>query len=166
MLDDVVKNNNIHSWVRLFKFTRRCLALPWHGGHQWSLVSVVKHQLEDEADPVTRPLPRSPPDPKQLMAKHVCMKPGEGDYKGAVRIVCSEDTITDITDETISALQEKHPGVHPKSRIPSPPEEFIPLSDVSEEEVASSIRASPRGSAGGPDGIRPQHLLDLTSNSA
>ena len=122
--------------------------------------------MDDEADPVSRPFPLRPPDPKQLMAKRVSMKLGEGDYKGAVRIVCSEDTIADITDETISALQEKHPGMHPESRIPSPPEEFIPLPDVSEEEVASAIRAFPRGSAGGPDGIRPQHLLDLTSNSA
>ena len=166
VLDDVVKNNNIHSWVRLFKFARRCLALPRRGGHRRSLASVVKHQLDDEADPVSRPFPLRPPDPKQLMAKRVSMKLGEGDYKGAVRIVCSEDTIADITDETISALQEKHPGMHPESRIPSPPEEFIPLPDVSEEEVASAIRAFPRGSAGGPDGIRPQHLLDLTSNSA
>ena len=99
---------------------------------------MVQHQLDDEADPVSCPFPLRPPDPKQLMAN---MKLGEGDYKGAVRIVCSEDTIADVTDETISTLQEKHPGVHPESRIPSPPEEFISLPDVSEEKVTSAIRA-------------------------
>ena len=34
------------------------------------------------------------------------------------------------------------------------------------EEVASAIRSFPQGSLGGPDGIHPQHLLDLTNASA
>ena len=33
-------------------------------------------------------------------------------------------------------------------------------------EVARVIRSFPNGSAGGPDGFRPQHLKDLTSTSA
>ena len=104
----------------------------------------------------------------QYLAKRVSAKLEEGDYGGAVRIACSEDAIVDITDETISSLREKHPGPHPESHIPSPPqpEEFVPLPVITEEEVASAIRSFPRGSAGGPDGIHPQHLLDLTSTSA
>ena len=104
----------------------------------------------------------------QYLAKRVSAKLEEGDYRGAVRIACSEDAIADITDETISSLREKHPGPHPESHIPSPPqpEEFVPLPAITEEEVASAILSFPRGSAGGPNGIRPQHLLNLTSASA
>ena len=134
-LPDVSKEE-VASAIRAFP--RGSAGGPDGGWHRQSLASVVKHQLDDEADPVSRPFPLRPPDPKQLMAN---MKLGEGDYKGAVRIVCSEDTIADVTDETISTLQEKHPGVHPESRIPSPPEEFISLPDVSEEKVTSAIRA-------------------------
>ena len=37
---------------------------------------------------------------------------------------------------------------------------------ICEEDVCHAIRSFPRGSAGGPDGIHPQHLSDLTSASA
>lgn len=37
---------------------------------------------------------------------------------------------------------------------------------VSVEEVYRAIRSFPCGSAGGPDGLRPQHLKDMTSTSA
>ena len=98
----------------------------------------------------------------QYLAKRVSAKLEEGDYRGAVRIACSEDAIEDITDKTISSLREKHPGPHPESHIPSPPqpEEFVPLPAITEEEIASAIRSFPRGSAGGPDGIRPQPGAD------
>ena len=103
------------------------------------------------------PVSYLPSDPKQLLANRVS---GEGDNVGADRIVCSENTTADITDETISALQECT-----QLHIPSN-KEFILLSHISEEEVTSAIDAFPCGSAGGPGGIRPQYLLDLTSNLA
>ena len=34
-------------------------------------------------------------------------------YKGAVRIVFSDESIAENTDETISALEAKHPDTHP-----------------------------------------------------
>ena len=150
-------------------YSRRYLAQPRRGGQRWSLMSVVKRQLEDESFQRDSCLPRlHSSDPMQYLAKCVSAKLEEGDYRGAVRIACSEDAIADITDATISSLREKHPGPHPESHIPSPPqpEEFVPLPAITEEEVASAIRSFPRGSAGGPDGIRPQHLLNLTSASA
>jgi hypothetical protein len=75
----------------------------------------------------------------------VSSKLEESDYRGAVRIACSKDSIADITDETISALLGKHPAPHPESHIPSPlqPEEFISLPGISEEEVISAIHSFP-----------------------
>ena len=37
---------------------------------------------------------------------------------------------------------------------------------VSEEDVAQAVQSFPNGSAGGPDGLRPQHLKDMISPSA
>ena len=70
---------------------------------------------------------------------------------------------------TIRALSEKHPPRYEDSRVPQRAALFSssPSSlNFSKEEVFRAIRSFPRGSAGGPDGLRPQHLLDLTSASA
>ena len=48
----------------------------------------------------------------------------------------------------------------------------MPLLSVSAEDVAQAIRSFPNGSGGGgggggggPDGLRPQHLKDMTTSS-
>ena len=42
---------------------------------------------------------------------------------------------------------------------------MVPI-QVSEDQVAKAILSFPCGSAGGPDGLRPQHLKDMIGNSA
>ena len=71
-----------------------------------------------------------------------------------------------MSDSTLKALQHKHPTPHPDSSIPPPPQEPIPSTSVTEEEVLQAIRSFPNGSASGPDGLRPQHLKDMTGFSA
>ena len=105
------------SWDRLFRFGSLCLTLPRRGGRQRSLAAT---QLLDEADPVLQAIRRgsgSQPvrDPLRYLAKRVSTKLEEGDYRGAVRISCSEDTIAEIDSETLSLLKEKHPPAHPDS---------------------------------------------------
>ena len=97
----------------------------------------------------------------------VASKLEEGNFKGAVRTVCSEDSIADIDSaETISALQEKHHPMHLDAHIPDLIEDASLSTPISEDDVFHAIRSFPRGSAGGPNRIRPQHLLDLTCASA
>ena len=97
------------------------------------------------------------------MARRVSTKLEEGDYRGAFRAACSEDTIADISEETIYVLKAKHPLPHPDSCIPQPPEVPTQMFAASEEDIFQAIRPFPSGSSGGPDGLRPQHLRDLTS---
>ena len=91
----------------------------------------------------------------------------EGDFKGAVRLAPSEDTIRDLDEETLSALRDKHPAPHPDTDIPpaSITSQLTPL-HVSAEEVDKAIRSFPCASAAGPDGLRPQHLEDMTGAAA
>ena len=100
VLDGVTERNDSFSWACLFKFGRRCLAQPQRGGQRRSLASVVKQQLEDEADPslqrARRPIPPRSSDPMQFLVRRVYVKLEEGDYRGVVRVACSEDTIADI----------------------------------------------------------------------
>ena len=83
-------------------------------------------------------------------------------------MACSEDCIADMDPATFAALQAKHPPPHPLSSIPPPPLDVDPAAvrHISFEAVFSAIRSFPNGSAGGPDGLRPQHLRDLTGPSA
>ena len=92
----------------------------------------------------------------------------EGDFRGAVRLACSEDSVAEASTATIAALKSKHPTAHPDTTLPPQPEEeaLIAALVVSEREVAKALHSFPWGSAGGPDGLRPQHLLDMISMRA
>ena len=129
------------------------------------MATAVNRQLHEEVDlHPTRPKPHRgglPQDPIKTLASRVSLKLEEGDFKGAVRLACSEDTIADMSDATFSALQLKHPAPHPDSSIPPLPLDVALTASVSVEEVAKAITSFPNGSAGGPDGLRPQHLKDL-----
>ena len=71
-----------------------------------------------------------------------------------------------MNDSTLDALRRKHPPPHPDSQRPSPPGEPSCYPTISEEAVTLAIRSFPKGSAGGPDGLLPQHLKDMTGASA
>ena len=172
ILGQVVASNDLASWDRLLHFGSRCLRVLPRGGSNYNTVKAFKKQIEDELDP-------APPHPGrqqgrkaqkcsavESLAARVTAKLEEGDFAGAIRLVCSEDTIADRSEATLNALRGKHPAPHPDTQIcPAPLETSCTLS-VSEEEVSQAVRSFPNGSAGGPDGLRPQHLRDLTGLSA
>ena len=96
-----------------------------------------------------------------VLASRVSSKLEEGDFKGAVRLACSKATIADTSDSTFEALKQKHSSPHPNTSILSSVE-CLPTIFVTVEEIINTIRSFPNGTAGGPDGLRPQHLKDLT----
>ena len=83
-------------------------------------------------------------------------------------MACSENSIGEVNDSTFAALQSKYPVPHPDSNMPSPSNstELEEALMVEEGDLVRAIRSFPKGSAGGPDGLRPQHLVDLTSFAA
>src|SRR6218665_2499051 len=62
-------------------------------------------------------------------------------------------------------LSRKHPSDKWAYKLMDPPcvAHTVPY-QASAKEVANAKRSFPAGSAGGPDGLRPQHLLDLLNN--
>ena len=127
-------------------------------------------QLQEEAIPPIQTAVRSHSRhgfraPLKLLARCVSTKLEEGDYRGAGHTACSDDTIADISEKTISILKAKHPLPHPDFCVPQSPGMSVPTFAVS-EDIVQAIRSFPSGSAGGPDGLRPQHLSDLTRASA
>ncbi len=102
-------------------------------------------------------------DPMETLARRVSRKIDAGDLRGAIRLASSNETLADYDDSTFSALQSKHPPIHPDSTIPSsvtPRATFDILASV----ISRTIRSFPNGSAGGLDKLQLQHLKDLLAS--
>ena len=62
--------------------------------------------------------------------------------------------------ESLNALNEKHPPASSSlTDLPAPQSEQC--MSVNEAEVRRVVLSFPTGSAGGPDGLRPQHIRDM-----
>ena len=83
-----------------------------------------------------------------------------------MRLICSEDMFADHSGSTLEALRQKHPPQNPDSSIPD-----LSINDplpfpIDAALIRKTISSFPNGSGGGPDGLLPQHLKDLTGPSA
>jgi hypothetical protein len=73
-----------------------------------------------------------------------------------VRLAASNDTLAAFDDDTAAVLRQLHP-----SR--SAPTCDFPALSLQENDLNSAIKSFLAGSAGGLDGLRSQHLKDMTS---
>lgn len=172
LLDAVVNNNNLVSWSRLLYFAQCCLKIPTRRRGSDSLASRVNNQIRSAS--LSPPSPTPPAsrykckapnarDPLEFLATRVSAKIEEGNLRGAVHLLCSEEVVADDSNETLASLQAKHPRPHKDSviaplamRSDSAAELQIPVPGI-----AYAVRSFPCGSAGGPDGLTPQHLKDM-----
>ena len=96
---------------------------------------------------------------EQLIASRTAAKLEDGDVKGAVRALCSDESLAPTDSTTFASLLKLHPSAPSDRRvIPSPGTSSLQISPAS---VRLAINNFPCGSASGPDGLRPQHLKDL-----
>lgn len=154
------------SWVRLFEFCPSILSIPAKSCSNLSVSSVIKARL---SGPTSRTAPSFHYTARRkqndlALSTAVSSKVEDGNIKAALRLLCSEDTPADTSDIVFSAMQSKHPPC-PSDRKPAPePDQtaFTAL-QVSEGAVLKALKSFPAGSSGGPDGLRPQHLVDLVS---
>ena len=128
------------------------------------MAAVINAQINEEDTSLSSRLvtksSSKKPHSVDCLATKVSAKLEERDFKGAVRLVCSEDTFAETSDATYAALREKHPAPPLDSSISPPPTQVGGL-NVSEPEIVKAILSFPCGSAGGPDGLRLQHLKDM-----
>ena len=98
-------------------------------------------------------------------AKMVSSKLACGDIRGAVRIISSNDKLLENIPKVLKKLKLKHSKINKSSNLhPPPSEEHIAESlQVSAEDVERGIKGIKNGSNGGPDGLLPQHLKELTA---
>ena len=160
-------------WGRLFSFAPACFVRPGRGGKSRNLTSLVKRQIEafdSGASGFDTPRASDIPVRKhaatrkgvseaEQVARRASVKLEEGDVKGAIRLLSSRDTLAPATQATLTSLRSLHPPV-PLDRRPAPTTLTAPL-QATPQAVLAAITSFPHGSAGGPDGLRPQHLKDL-----
>ena len=99
-------------------------------------------------------------DSSAALANAVRAKLEEGNMRAAIQIISSEDTVAPVNDETLSELRSKHPAglsMHTDLVMDS----SLPDLVVNQDKVCKVIASFPPGSAGGPDGLRPQHVKEL-----
>jgi hypothetical protein len=182
LIDRVTKHNDLPSWARLFCFAKLFLRTPKRGGKNHSLSSQVNKIISEEPiNDFIRKLSESSSScvttrgssSKQQdinlesLSLSISGKLEEGDFKGAIRLACSEDTVAEYSEANFKILQEKHPDAHPDSLFErGSSEDSLPTPTVSADIVRKAILSFPNGSSGGPDGLRPQHLKDLIGFAA
>jgi hypothetical protein len=94
------------------------------------------------------------------LAEAVSAKIEDGNIKAAIRIISSDEQLVLPSVDTLAALQAKHPAARQDSiHIPDPQPDCQLVMD--ENVVLRTLRSFPAGSSGGPDGLRPQHLIEL-----
>jgi hypothetical protein len=165
----------IDKWMNLLLFTFACFSVPGQRGgkrHLSSLASKVNQAVAafpSVIPPSSAVKQQKPPKSSNgNLAARVSSKLEEGDVRGAIRIAASEDTIVSFNDVTAAALRAKHPA-RVRSDTPPPSPSFDsgePCLIQSEADILAAVKTFVPGSAAGPDGLRPQHLKDLTSASA
>jgi hypothetical protein len=84
----------------------------------------------------------------------------DGNIKAAVRVLCSDNKPALNHLVTLDALRRRHPAA-PADRCNLPNSSTYPAMQTTEHDVLKAIRSFPTGSSAGPDGLRPQHLLDM-----
>jgi len=83
--------------------------------------------------------------------------------KGAIRHLCSSDTLQRPTLITFQSIKDKHPPAPADRRLLANEASGTTLT-VTSDQVLEAIKSFPSGSSGGPDGLRPQHLKDMTNH--
>lgn len=171
LIENVIHHpTSITCWSRLLGFPSACLSKPSRGGKSRNLTTSIINQVHQyEAgveNNVTQSICRaarcynkSVKTSEQQIADTAAAKLEDGDVKGAVRILCCDDKLAVVNSTTLSELCRLHPCT-PLDRRPAPSSVVPPL-QVFPVAIKKAIQSFPNGSAGGPDGLRPQHLKDL-----
>ena len=162
----VLANPRDHSaWATLLGFTQSILAAPARAGRRHNVASsIIKRKLDDVPTVNVGPWGALKPrrDDASSLAAAVRAKIEDGNVRAAARIICSDEKPAVEDDATLDALRQRHPAA-PSDRAAPPDPSLLGAAQVTEEHITKAVRSFPAGSSGGPDGLRPQHLVDMVT---
>jgi len=166
-IERVVSQNSCTAWKNLFILPYHLLAVPKKDEKVNNLTSWLKTKVtmirSPDMDNLHIPIASRPKkNRKSNFRKSVESKLAEGDTRGAIRLLTTDDTFAPDDDATFQSLLLKHP-THPiPTKFPVPPDSPDRLV-LEAADISKSIRTFACGTAGGLDSLRPQLLKELTS---
>ena len=175
LITHVMEDETPLAWGRLLSFGYWGLGRPdADNSDNRSLATKVKRQVAAFMERNDLPAPPGPRATRREEAssdlklrKKVCAKFSDGDIRGAVRLLTSEEEHAPRDDRTVNLFGRKAPPAPNDLRLPLPPDDSLAGPVVTgEEDVRKALASFGPGSAGGPDGIRPGHLKALTARGA
>ena len=184
LLEKCVKENSPRSWVNLFIFPYAVLKVPDKSrkNRSLTLTSIIKSNLTEwknnkilnfkvffefykPSQKINNKKVFSSKSKTEVLQSKVQGKIAENDIKGAIRLLCSEDSLAENNNETLKKLQDKHQEDIENQSFPDPDIlDYNQQMSVSIFEIKKAIGSFRPGSAGGLDSLRPQHLKDLISD--
>ena len=163
-LDKITANpNDLAPWTALLNFGHHILLQPPRTGKRHNLAAIIKKRTaveEHDDQPGDHMGYHRKRDPAAQLAAAIMAKVEDGNLKAAIRILTSEERPAEDNDITFAKLLERHPAA-PADRSQPPDPHNTTAVQMTEAEVQKVKRSFPAGSSGGPDGVRPQHILDL-----
>lgn len=163
VIEDCLRTNGVEEWFNLLSFSYSALRVP-NEVERKSLTAKVKHNI-DNSD-LYFPVDQQSSTKPASMYRAIEAKVHDGDLRGAVRLLLSDSSLAPINDNTLGALREKHPSPSRPAVLPPEPSLSSPFLSVAPLDVANALSSFYNGSASGLDGLRPQHLKEMTSSSA
>lgn len=180
LIDQAVREKSRLAWGKLLSFGYGAISQPAFdladgAERSVSLATRVKRQVTSFMGASRLPVPEArgarsrgnQQSKDQRLRASVSAKFGDGDIKGAVRLLASSEDIAPQDDNTFAALQQKHPPVPVDLSLPASPDGDYPTPTMaSAEDIRRALASFRPGSAGGPDGLRPSHLSALISRKS
>ena len=174
LLNGVMDNPRcLNAWRNLFLFSYFCLAQPPRGGKKTKcLENFIRNRINDFSKNnkalAVRPILRKAhkkvdsKNESDKILKIASQKIEEGDIKGGMRLLTSNNRLAAETEEVLNSLVEKHPQQsQPHNRIA---ESIVTHFHAGSSDTLQVLKTFPKGSSGGIDGLTPQHLLDMFVN--
>ena len=165
LLQKVLKDpNDLDCWSNLLSFGPTLLTKPPRAGKKHNIANQIIKRCGTNRDNLV-PSSNSGTDPPRTfrggdIGSLVASKIEDGNLRAAVRILISDESLAPFTMDTATKLQAKHPQANPNRGSIAFPIDFAPLR-ISEADVKTAMSSFPAGSAGGPDGLRPNHMSQL-----
>src|SRR6218665_648923 len=160
-------------WSALLSFAPTVLAQQPRSGRLRNMTTLIKKRVEgmtvgtklheDEPEPFTREKRKRNQEEVALAA--ISSKLEDGNIRAAVRILCEGGKMATPDEDNLVLLREKHPrDTNPEALEGLPDPSSTGAWQMTVEEVLEAVCTFPSGSAGGPDGFRPGHLLELVGS--
>ena len=166
--NDIVYNvEDVTKWLIFLTSFLFCLEQPKRNGRKqttsMSSLIIKKVRANDVSLPKPHPQVSSPPlsDLEQRI-KLISSKLDEGNVKGGIRLVASDDKIAPFSTDNYQKLLSKHPQ---RVKFAFQIQKNWIVFFVTDFNLYKVIMSFPNGSAAGPDKIVPQNFKDLVSKS-